>query len=76
MKMTMRGFKSLDFQSNDGKPVKGTKLFVTFPSAGTTGEEAASFFVSAEKVLPKLVVGNIYVADFDNRGKLLTISEA
>lgn len=76
MKTTLRGFKSLDFTSNDGKAVKGTKLFVTFPSNGTTGEETASFFISADKTLPKLVVGSTYAADFDNKGKLLSITES
>ncbi|BAK97433.1 hypothetical protein OBV_02350 [Oscillibacter valericigenes Sjm18-20] len=76
MKTTLRGYKQLDFTSNDGKAVKGTKLFVTFPSNGTTGEETASLFISADKTLPKLVVGSSYVADFNTKGRLLSITES
>lgn len=76
MKTILRGYKPLDFTSQDGKAVKGTKLFVTFPSTGTTGEETASFFIPADKPLPKLSVGGSYLADFDNRGKLIAISES
>jgi hypothetical protein len=75
MKFTLRGHKQLDFISNDGKPVKGTKVFTSFSSNGITGEETASFFISADKTLPKLVVGSTYAADFDNKGKLLSITE-
>ena len=76
MKVTLKGFKTLDFVSNDGKKIKGTKLYVSYPGSGVTGEETASFFVPAEKQLPKITIGGNYQADFDNKCKFLGLSEA
>lgn len=75
MKVSLLGYKPLNFVSNDGKNVQGTKLFVSFSSAGVTGAESSAFFVKSEMTLPKLVVGNAYVADFSNTGKLIGLYE-
>lgn len=45
-KVTLTGFRPLDFPGKDGRPLKGIKLFFSYPSEGVIGEMTDEQFIS------------------------------
>lgn len=52
MRVNLMGKQLLDFTSGDGKPIRGTNLFVAHPADGVEGVVCKKFFVSIKTELP------------------------
>ena len=76
MKMTLLGYRQLDFTGNDGNAVKGTTLFVSFQENGVLGEATDKLFVRSDIAIPKLEIGKPFIVNFNRRGKVESISLA
>ena len=84
MKVTLVGFKSLDFTSNEGNQVKGVKLFYAYPDADVSGNATDdvflaqnvfdSFGVSVEQLNDS--VDCIIELEFGKRGKVVGLKVA
>lgn len=69
MLMLLRGYRQIDFKSDDG-PVRGIHLFVTFQEDGVTGEMVDKLFLREGFPVPKgLTVGGQIDVAFNRRGK-------
>ena len=77
MKAILRGYKNLDFTTEKGDTVKGTKIFYGFTNEGVIGEEVAENFIR-DDVLGKmeLKIGGFINVEFSNKGKLIRIDRA
>lgn len=70
MRMTLVGYRSLDFTSGDGTPIKGTQLFANFPEDGVMGEICEKFFARDGMELPPLSPGVVLDLSFNRKGKI------
>lgn len=70
MRVIIVGYQALDFTSSDGKPIKGTSLFVTHPSDNVVGLVAKKFFVNDKVALPVLDVGKSVDVYFNDKQKV------
>lgn len=68
MNTILRGYRSLDFQS-DGQPVKGIQLFISFPELGVEGEMTDKLFVRPDIPLPALKPGMALSITYNRKGK-------
>lgn len=72
--MKVIGIRNLDFTGTDGKPVKGTQLFLTAPmEAPAEGESAIKVFLSDERLaqigfMPQ--VGDEVKPEYNQYGKV------
>lgn len=79
MKVTLIGFKSVDFVDREtGKNVNGVNVFISYPDAGTTGKCAEKSYISAEvfnsfgvslELLEKYIGKDINI-EYNKRGKI------
>lgn len=70
MQVYLCGERNLDFTSKDGKQIKGTQLFVSYPWEGVTGEMTDKIFARPEIALPpEMAPGDILDITFDKRGR-------
>lgn len=76
MIVNLIGIKKLDFTSDKGEHVVGTKLFVGFTKEGVEGLETDSFFLREGFNLPKDLKPNDKLnLIFDNRKKLESVAK-
>jgi hypothetical protein len=73
MEVIVAGYKALDFVSDKGDRVVGTKLFVAFPEEGVVGQMVDSYFVRPAIKLPELKPNAKLDLAFDRRGKLISV---
>lgn len=78
MKVTLTGYKVLDFKSN-GDTVKGIQLFINYKTPDVIGECADKVFIGADNALillidPAQFVGEQVDMEFDRKGKPVCIS--
>lgn len=45
MKVTLLGFKSVDFKNNDGERVQGMNIFIAYPDENVVGVAAEKKFI-------------------------------
>lgn len=74
MKITLRGARELNFQSNDGKQVQGIQLFVSFPEEGVVGEMTEKLFFHSDFPLPACKTGDALEITFNRKGKPETVT--
>lgn len=76
MQQYLCGYKRIDFVSDGGKPVKGTKLYTIYPDpeAGVVGQFSESLFVAEGFPLPELEPGQTLDITYNRRGKPVSIS--
>lgn len=74
MKVKLLGARELDFSSNDGSPVKGIQLFISFPEEGVVGEMTEKLFVRNGFALPACKPGDMLDISFNRKGKPESIS--
>ena len=75
MRVTLQGFRALDFKSDNGDQVKGTQLFVSFPNDEVTGNMTEKLFIRPETQLPeKLKAGDVLDVTFNMRGKVEAVT--
>jgi hypothetical protein len=71
------GLAKLDFMSDDGKPIIGTNLFVSFPDPNVIGQSSAKLFIGQNIELPaNLAPGASLDIDFNNKGKVMAVKAA
>ena len=76
MQVTLQGFRSLDFKTDNGEQVKGTQLFVSFEDETVTGKMTDKLFVRPEVRLPEsLKSGDILNLQFNMKGKVQSIRQ-
>lgn len=70
MKVKVIGSRKLDFETQNGS-VRGTQIFVTYPTDGVNGEIADKVFVPASSrvVIPALTNGKVYDFVYEGLGK-------
>lgn len=76
---TLLGFKSVDFENNDGEKIEGVKIFYAYPDDNTVGSVADSKFVKPSVFNNFAVtattladsIGECFDFDFDGKGKLV-----
>lgn len=83
MKVTLIGFKTVDFTDEDsGKKVQGISLYISFPDADTVGEACERQFVNksifdaagiTSKMLEELINDEINI-EYNRRGKIGSVS--
>ena len=74
MLVKVQGFRQMDFKGSDGKQVKGTTLYASYPEDGVTGEVTDKFFIKPEVSIPKgVAIGKTLDIGFNRRGKVETI---
>lgn len=70
MNVYLDGLRDLDFINEEGKPVQGTQLFVSYPWEGVTGEITDKFFVQRGFPLPaEIAPGDILDVAFNRKGR-------
>lgn len=84
MNCTLLGFKSVNFENNDGEKIEGLKIFYSYPEENTCGEAADSSFVrpsvfdsfsvNVEQLADN--IGCVMDFEFDRKGKLVGLSIA
>lgn len=74
MKSILLGIRGLDFSTEDGK-VKGTQLFLAFPSDGVIGQETGKAFVRPELCPEGLAdcIGSEIDVAYNNKGKVIGV---
>lgn len=62
MLVKVHGVRKLDFKTDDGKEIKGTNIFVTYPVEHVEGETVDKVFILADKtdILPVFKFGEEY----------------
>lgn len=83
-KVKVIGVQELDFETKDGKNIKGIKLHVSFPDEYVYGEKVDTLFISDEACKNlhiylaelKVLVGELINVETNFSGKLLSISAA
>ena len=78
MLVTLLGYMILDFLNDAGEKISGTNVWVSWPlieSPTANGVEAAKFFIPSTVNLPTLTPGAEYEARFNNKGRLLSLTE-
>lgn len=74
MLVTLQGFRSLDFKTNNGEQVKGTQIFVSFDDETVTGKMTDKLFVRPEIKLPENIKPNdVLSLQFNMKGKVQSI---
>ena len=76
MIMTLKGYRKLDFTTDDGNVIKGNQLFVSFPEDGVTGEMTDKLFIQDGMELPALAPGMSLDVTFNRRGKVVAVKAA
>ena len=81
MTVNLIGWRKLNFTNNNGEIVAGTSVWLTWlleETANSAGSEAEKFFIAegGPVQLPVLQVGTPYTATFNNRGRLVSLTEA
>lgn len=79
MNCTLLGFKSVDFENNDGERIEGVKIFYAYPDDDTVGSVAESKFVkpavfnnfSVTATALADSIGECLDFEFDGKGKLV-----
>lgn len=61
------GYKPLNFVSQDGTPVVGNRIYITYSDPKVKGFATDSFYVSAEKVATKDIVVDAEIEVVYNR---------
>ena len=79
MKVKLLGYSSLDFKTNDGDEIKGTKVFIAFHDDNTKGLCCTDFFIGSTRqdvILIKLddFLGKDVIVEMNLKGKLACIS--
>lgn len=78
MKAMLHGVRRIDMVGrDDGVPVKGFSLFISYPSEGVQGCETSKLFVSDAMVASSSwspEVGKLVMIDFTPKGKISAIS--
>lgn len=46
MKVKVVGYREVDMVSEDGKPIQGVSLYITYPNDGVVGAQASKQFVN------------------------------
>lgn len=83
-KVRLIGVQELDFETKDGKNIKGIKLHVSFPDEYVYGEKVDTLFISDDACKNlhiysaelKDLVGELINVETNFSGKLLSISAA
>lgn len=71
------GLRKVNFTANDGKIIKGRRIYVAFESNGVEGMETDSIFLSDEKFGEvDIVVGLDYKVSYNRYGKVETLTKA
>lgn len=78
MKVTLTGYKELDFKAN-GEEVKGLQLYITYKTPDVVGECADKVFIRPENqdimlIDPTQFVGESVEMEFDRKGHLVSVS--
>ena len=69
MRAYARGIKQLDFTTKEGERVKGTQVFVSYPSDGVVGEIVDKIFLREGFTLPpELAPGKVIDIYCDTKG--------
>lgn len=76
MTVNFVGSQKLDFISSDGKQIKGTNLYVTYPANGVEGLKTDKFFLKNEIALPDFKANEKLEVYFNQRGKVEFIEKA
>lgn len=76
MFMRLEGFQKIDFIADDGNPIKGHQLFMTWDEDGVSGRMAGKQFVRDGMELPALTVGMTLDVEFNRKGKVVAIKAA
>ena len=76
MKIKVIGTRDLDFNSNDGSPVKGIQLYVSFPEENVMGEMTDRMFIRDGFALPACKPGDMLEVVFNRKGKPESITLA
>lgn len=76
MLMKLEGFQKLDFTSDDGNPIKGHQLFMTWEEDGVSGRMAGKQFIRDGMELPALTVGMALDVEFNRKGKVAAVKAA
>lgn len=83
MKVTLIGFKSVDFTDEEsGKEVQGISLYISFPDADVVGEACERQFVKksildAAQITSKMLeelINDVINIEYNRRGKIGSIS--
>lgn len=71
------GIKVVNFTADDGKVIKGRRIYVAFESNGVEGMETDSMFLSDDKFGDvDIVVGLDYSVSYNRYGKVETLTKA
>lgn len=71
------GLKVVNFTANDGRTIKGRRIYVAFETRGVEGMETNSIFLSDEKFGDvEIVVGLDYKVSYNRYGKVETLTKA
>ena len=76
MLVKLEGFQKMDFIANDGSPIKGHQLFMTWDEDGVSGRMAGKQFIRDGMELPALTVGMTLDVEFNRKGKVVAIKAA
>lgn len=69
MKVTLLGYKVLDFKSSDNTDVKGTQAFVSYEEEGVIGCRTDKFFFKDGISIPAIAPGDTLDITFNRHGK-------
>ncbi len=68
------GSQKFDFISSDGKSVKGTSIFISYPDENVVGLRCERMFINDSIQLPELTPGSEISLTFNRKGKVETVS--
>ena len=78
MKVNLLGSREVNFKNNEGQAITGTSVWLAWSLTGenASGYEAEKFFIadSGAVKLPVLTLDAEYEADFNNKGKLVSLT--
>lgn len=76
MLATLHGVRALDFLSSDGGAIKGTQLFISYPTEGVLGEQTDKLFLRDGFALPAVKPGDTLDIAFNRKGNAEAIKLA
>jgi hypothetical protein len=80
MKVNLVGYNKLDFDTDAGDKVQGTKIYYTYSpkNEGFEGLKVGDKFVSkqlSQSIPFDILIGNEVNIDFDDRGRIVDITD-